>query len=142
VLRRLKLLQPTFKEYWRRVLIFCWTPEALLQGPSLGALAETAVIGEWVKAWRQAGEQLAFYYWQSSTSSEVGLIIDRSGVLYGLEVKATATPTPHRADALARWLELAGPTARGVLACRISRPQALRSGIRAMPWHLSWFSQP
>ncbi len=36
-----------------------------------------------------------------------------------MEVKATATPAPPHAEALARWLALAGPRARGVLACRI-----------------------
>jgi predicted AAA+ superfamily ATPase len=152
------LLQPYFRNFGKRsrkspklyfldpglatFLLGLHTSEAVLHGPSLGALAETAVIGEWVKAWRQAGEPLTFYYWQSSSGSEVDLIIDRGGVLYGLEVKATATPTPHHATALARWLDLAGPTARGALACRVARPQALRPGIRALPWHLAWSAQP
>jgi predicted AAA+ superfamily ATPase len=148
------LLQPYFRNFGKRsrkspklylldpglatFLLGLHTAEAVLHGPSLGALTETAVIGEWVKTWRQAGEPLTFYYWQSSSGSEVDLIIDRGGMLYGLEVKATATPTPHHASALARWLDLAGPTARGALACRVARPQALRPGIRALPWHLAW----
>lgn len=114
------------------------TPEAVLQGPSLGALAETAVVGEWVKACRQLGEHPGLYYWQSSTGAEVDLIIDRSGVLYGIEVKATATPTPRHAEGLARWLALTGPTARGVLACRVEKPHVLRPGIKGIPWHLAW----
>jgi predicted AAA+ superfamily ATPase len=96
------------------------------------------VVGEWVKACRQTGEQSLLYYWQLSTGAEVDLIIDRGGVLYGIEVKATATPTPRHADGLARWLELTGPGARGALACRVEQPQALRPGIRAIPWHLAW----
>lgn len=55
-----------------------------------------------------------------------------------MEVKATATPMPGHAESLARWLELAGRRARGVLACRIDAPAALRPGIRAVPWHLAW----
>jgi predicted AAA+ superfamily ATPase len=148
------LLQPYYRNFGKRIrkspklylldtglatfLLGLHTPEAVLQGPSLGALVETAVISEWVKACRQAGEPLMFYYWQASTGVEVDLIIDRGGVLYGIEVKATATPTPHHADGLARWLALAGPTARAVLACRVPKPQALRPGIRAIPWHLAW----
>lgn len=148
------LLQPYYRNFGKRIrkspklylldtglatfLLGLHTPEAVLQGPSLGALVETAVISEWVKACRQAGEPLMLYYWQASTGVEVDLIIDRGGVLYGIEVKATATPTPHHADGLARWLGLAGPTARGVLACRVPKPQALRRGIRAIPWHLDW----
>ena len=148
------LLQPYYRNFGKRIrkspklylldpglatfLLGLHTPEAVLQGPSLGALAETAVVGEWVKACRQMGAQPLLYYWQLSTGAEVDLIIDRGGVLYGIEVKATATPTPRHADGLARWLELTGPGARGALACRVEQPQALRPGIRAIPWHLAW----
>jgi predicted AAA+ superfamily ATPase len=113
-------------------------PEAVLQGPSLGALFETAVVGEWVKAFRERGEQPAMYYWQPSGGGEVDLIIEHGGSLYGIEVKATATPTPRQADNVARWMEAAGPTARGALACRVPAPMTLRPNIRAIPWHLGW----
>ena len=113
-------------------------PESVLQGPSLGALVETAVVGEWLKACRQQGEKPNLYYWQSNTIAEVDLVIERGGALYGIEVKATATPSPNHADGLARWLALAGSQARGVLACRVDAPHALRPGIRAVPWHLAW----
>ena len=114
------------------------TRDSILQGPSLGALAETAVVGEWLKAFRQRGEKPALHYWQSSGGAEVDLVFERSGKLYGLEIKATATPVPRHADGLAKWLELAGPTASGALACRVRRPMRLRPGIRAIPWHLGW----
>jgi predicted AAA+ superfamily ATPase len=95
-------------------------------------------VSEWVKAFRQQGEPPILYYWQASSSAEVDLIIERGGVLYGIEVKAAATPTPRHADSLAGWLDLAGPTARGVLTCRVEQPQVLRPGIRAVPRHLAW----
>jgi predicted AAA+ superfamily ATPase len=78
------------------------------------------------------------YYWQSSTTAEVDLVIERGGHLYGIEVKATATPTPRHAEGLAGWLKLAGSTARGALACRIDAPRTRRPDIRAIPWHLAW----
>jgi len=74
------------------------TRESVLQGPSLGALTETAVVGEWLEAYRQRGEKPALYYWQSSGEAEVDLIVERGGELYGLEIKATATPVPRHAD--------------------------------------------
>lgn len=111
--------------------------EAILNGPSFGALMETAVISEWIKTSRQMGEKVDFYYWRSG-NIEVDLVIERDGRLYGLEIKATATPTLRHADSLAHWLSLAGKDARGALACSISRPAALRPGIRAVPWHLAW----
>lgn len=112
--------------------------EAVLQGPSLGALVETAVVSEWVKACKNRGEQPGLHYWQSSAGHEVDLVIEHGGRLYGLEVKATATPTPYQADGLARWLSLAGRTARVALACQVEEPTVLRPGIRAVPWHLGW----
>lgn len=148
------LLAPYYRNYGKRIrknpklylldpglatfLLGLHTESSVLQGPSLGALTETAVVGEWLKACRQRGEQPGLYYWQSSSSSEVDLLIERDGVLYGIEVKATASPTPRHAAGVARWLDLAGPSARGVLACRVEQPHVLRPGIRAIPWHLAW----
>jgi len=43
------------------------------------------------------------------------LIIERGEKLYGVEIKATATPVPKHAGGLAKWLELAGPSAKGAL---------------------------
>ncbi len=131
---KLYLLDPGLATF----LLGLHTPEAVLHGPSLGALTETTVVSEWIKAYRQMGEQPGFFYWQASTGVEVDLIIERGGVLYGIEVKATATPTPRHADGLARWLALAGPRARGVLACRVDQPYVLRPGIKAVPWHVAW----
>ena len=62
----------------------------------------------------------------------------RGGALCGIEIKATATPSPNHAEGLARWRALVGSQARGVLACRVDAPHALRPGIRAVPWHLAW----
>lgn len=148
------LLPPYYRNYGKRIrknpklyvldpglttfLLGLHTAEAVLQGPSFGALMESAVIAEWVKCCRQNGEPPNLYYWQSNTTAEVDLIIERNGRLFGIEVKATATPTPRHADGLARWLELAGPTASGALACRVDEPCSLGRGIRAIPWHLAW----
>jgi hypothetical protein len=60
-------------------------------------------------------------------------VADVDGRLYGIEVKATRTPTPRHADRLAAWCELTG--ARGILACRTDRARPLGRGIRAAPWH-------
>lgn len=113
------------------------TREAILSGPSAGPLAETAVVSEWWKAFRRRGERPPLFFWSTGTGAEVDLLIERNGHLHALEVKATATPTPHHADALARFLEIAKEKrkpARAALACRVERSTALRPGIRAVPW--------
>ena len=146
------LLQPYYKNFGKRIrktpklylldpglatfLLGLHTRDAVLQGPSLGALVETAVVTEWLKFFRQQGEQPHVYYWQSGAGKEVDLIIERDGRLYGIEVKATATPTPRHGSALKRWLTLAGPDTRGALACNVDHPQTLMPNIKAVPWHL------
>jgi hypothetical protein len=112
--------------------------EAILAGPMAGALAETAVIGEWLKLFRQHGEEPSAYYWRSSGGLEVDLLIEHNRRLYAIEVKATASPRPEHGASLARWLELAGSEASAVVACSVDRPTTLRPGIRAVPWHLAW----
>lgn len=147
------LLQPYYKNFGKRIrkspklylpdpglatfLLGLHTRDAVLQGPSLGALVETAVVTEWLKFFRQQGELPHVYYWQSGAGKDVDLIIERDGRLYGIEVKATATPTTQHGSAIKRWLALAGPDTRGALACNVDRPQALMPDIKAIPWHLS-----
>ncbi len=114
------------------------TPTAILRGPSAGALAETAVIGEWRKAFLHRGRLAALGYWRSTGGLEVDLVIEHDGRVYGVEVKATATPTPRHAAGLVRWLGLVGPEARGVVACQVDRPMSLAPRVRAVPWHLGW----
>jgi hypothetical protein len=114
------------------------TTDAILQGPSLGPLVETAVVSEWVKTFRAAGLEPPFSFWQASTGHEVDLVIEYGGRLHGLEIKATSTPTPAHAAALLRWAEAAGPSTRVALACRIDAPHGLAGGARAVPWHLAW----
>ena len=62
------------------------------------------------------------------------MVAEIDGRLYGIEIKATRTPTPRHAAHLARWCELSG--ARGILACQTERNHAIGHGIRAAPWHL------
>ncbi len=114
------------------------TPEQALQSVFAGPLVETAVVSEWIKAFRHLGERPTLYYWRSGNGLEVDLIIERGTRLYAVEVKATATPVPKHAAALSRWLGIAGESAQGVVACDVERPGTLRPGIRAVPWHLAW----
>ncbi len=111
---------------------------AVMQGPSLGALTESAVLGEWLKTFRAHGRHASIHFWRSSAGQEVDFILEHDGKLFAIEVKATATPTPRHADGLSAWLDLAGRGARAVLACRVEEPMTLRPGIRAVPWHLAW----
>ena len=108
------------------------TTDAIMNGPALGALTESAVVSELTKAIHHGGGAARLYHWEG-LSAEVDIVADVDGQLYGIEVKATRTPTPRHADRLAAWCELTG--ARGLLACRTDRARPLGRGIRAVPWH-------
>jgi uncharacterized protein len=113
------------------------TSEAMLHGPAAGALAETAVIGEWIKAFRSRGHEPRVYHWNAHSGVEIDLVVEWDGCLYAIEVKGSATPTPTHAAGLRQWLGWAGPRARGVVACLVDQPTALAPGVRAVPWHLA-----
>lgn len=110
--------------------------EPLRQGPSFGSVLESAVVGEWRKAALHRGEPVEFSHWRTAAGDEVDLIIERNQRVYGIEVKATATPRPEHATGLRRWLDLAGPNAHGVVACLIDAPQPLGDRVHAVPWWL------
>ncbi len=109
------------------------TADAIMNGPALGALTESAVVAELTKAIHHAGSAARLYHWEG-LSAEVDIVVEADGRLYGIEVKATRTPTSRHVDHLARWCELTG--ARGILACRTDRTRTLGRSIRAAPWHL------
>lgn len=147
------LVQPWFENFGKRLtkapkLVFLdvglcarlmglHTREAILAGPAASALVETAVIAEWIKAFRASGSEPRIYHWSAHGGTEIDLLIDWNGRRYAIEVKATATPLPGHADGLRRWLKLAGDGAVGVVSCQIERSMALAPDVRAVPWHLA-----
>ena len=108
------------------------TTDAIMNGPALGALTESAVVAELTKIIHQGGGAARLHHWEG-LSAEVDIVADVDGRLYGIEVKATRTPTSRHADNLAHWCELTGAT--GILACRTDRARPLGRGIRAAPWN-------
>ncbi|MEZ6037078.1 MAG: ATP-binding protein [Planctomycetota bacterium] len=113
------------------------TRDAIQDGPAAGPLFETAVLAEWIKAFRADGSEPRLYHWRAHGGIELDGLIDWNGELYAIEAKATATPRPAMAEPLCRWIELAGPRAKGVVACRTEASMALTPGVRAVPWHLA-----
>lgn len=148
------LLQPYHRNFGKRVrkspkvyltdpglatyLLGLHSADAILRGPSLGPLVEGAVLSEWARAFRNSGSEPPIFFWRSSNEHEVDFVIEYEGRMHAVEVKATATPKPQHAAGLLRWLALAGPNARAVLACQVEKPTALVPGVRAVPWHLAW----
>ncbi|MGH9361782.1 MAG: ATP-binding protein, partial [Thermoanaerobaculia bacterium] len=82
--------------------------DVLWNGPLKGALFETAVLGEALKRFHNAGDHPAVSFWRSSDGLEVDIVIEAGGKLHGIETKANATPHPDMAGPLLAWRKLLG----------------------------------
>jgi len=75
-------------------------PEHAAAGPLSGAIFETAVLLEIVKAFVNRGEEPRIYFWRTSAGVEVDLVVEAGGRLIPIEVKLSATPRPAMANAI------------------------------------------
>jgi predicted AAA+ superfamily ATPase len=69
-------------------------------GPLGGAIFETAVILEIVKAFFNRGEEPQIHFWRTSAGVEVDLVVEAGGKLIPIEVKLSATPRPAMASGI------------------------------------------
>jgi hypothetical protein len=72
-------------------------PEHAATGPMGGAIFETAVLTEIVKAIVHRGQEPQVYFWRTAAGAEVDIVVAESGRLIPLEVKLSATPRPAMA---------------------------------------------
>lgn len=117
----------------------------LWNGPLKGALFETAVLGEILKAFWNAGDLPPVFFWRASDGLEVDFVIEAAGRLHAVECKASATPMPAMADGLQKWRRIVGDAAgHSVLACDVESRRPVAAGVEAVPWRevgalaLSW----
>ena len=80
-------------------------------GPLGGAIFETAVLLEIVKAFVNRGEEPQIYFWRTSAGVEVDLVVEAGGELIPIEVKLSATPRPAMASGIRTFQEDLGAKA-------------------------------
>ena len=100
-----KRLVKTPKVYFTDVGMLCYLSglydtEHAANGPLAGAIVETAVLSEIIKAAMNNGNDPQVYFWRTSHGTEVDIVIEQQGRLVGVEVKQTATPRPMMASGL------------------------------------------
>lgn len=79
------------------------TPEHAAAGPMGGAILETAVLSEIVKAYAHRGITPQVYFWRTASGIEVDFVVEAAGRLVPVEVKLTATPRPQMAAGIAAF---------------------------------------
>jgi predicted AAA+ superfamily ATPase len=100
-----KRLVKTPKVYFMDVGTLCYLtglkdPEHAASGPMGGAIMETAVLSEIVKALTHRGTEPRVYFWRTSAGTEVDIVVETEGKLVPLEVKLSATPRPEMASSI------------------------------------------
>ncbi len=88
-------------------------PEHAAQGPMNGAIFETAVVSEIIKAFVHRGVEPQIYFWRTTTGTEVDIVVETEGRLVPIEVKLSATPDPSMAYGINAFKKDFGKKAAG-----------------------------
>lgn len=100
-----------------------------------GALLETWVISELLKARYNAGESSNLYFWRDRSGHEVDLLIDHGTHLSPLEIKSGQTINQDYFKGLEFWQKLAGETAGKAWLVYGGDTRQIRSDVTVLPWH-------
>ncbi len=120
----LHLLPPYHRNFGKRLikapkLYFCdpglaaWLagiqePRALTIHPMRGALFETWVVSELLKAAYNHGRTPALHFWRDSGGTEIDVVAERGGALVPVEIKSGTTLVPDYFAGITRFRALSG----------------------------------
>ena len=115
-----KRLVKTPKVYMADVGLMCYltgirTARQAHDGPLAGAIFETAVVAEVVRALTHRGQEPRLHFWRTSAGSEVDLLVEEADRLIPIEAKSSATPRVQMAESLAAFRRDLGARAAGGL---------------------------
>ncbi|MCE5328223.1 MAG: ATP-binding protein [Planctomycetaceae bacterium] len=111
-----------------------WTsPQTLESGAMSGAILETHVLTEVLKSWWHRGRTPQLYYYRDKDGREIDLLFMQDQKLYPVEVKKSATPQRHWADAFSPLNRFRAGWDEGAVACLCEQVVPLSQKITAMP---------
>jgi len=137
-----KRLVKTPKVYFTDVGILCYLaglkdPNHAASGPMGGAILETAVLSEIVKALTHRGIDPQVYFWRTMAGTEVDFVVVTGGGLVPIEVKLSATPRPAMASAIKTFQKDFGDKALpGYVVHPGDMMLPLGPGVTALPFAL------
>jgi len=135
-----KRLVKTPKVYFTDTGTLCYLaglrdPEHAAQGPLGGAILETAVLSELLKAHWHRGLEPRIHFWRTSAGREVDFLVEREQQLIPIEVKLSATPRRGMADSIAVLRkDLGDRLGDGYVVHPGDTRLPLRSGTVALPF--------
>jgi predicted AAA+ superfamily ATPase len=114
------------------------SPAALGGHPLLGALFETAVVAEIRKHASAMSTPPRLHHWRSSGGAEVDLLLERDGVFYPVEVKASSSPSRRDTSGITAFRKTY-PHLRignGLVIAPVKKILQLSENDWAIPWNL------
>lgn len=111
-----KRLVKTPKLYFLDVGLMAWLlgirdVQSIETHSARGALFETWVVSEAFKRKFNAGQPADLFFWRDSTGHEVDLLEETPQGLLATEIKSGTTFAPDWIAGIAKWQQIAGPTA-------------------------------
>ncbi len=134
-----KRLVKTPKLHFLDVGLACWllgirSPEALALHPLRGALFETLVVSEFIKARFNQGQPADLYFWRDNNGLEADLLFEQGGALQTIEIKSGQTATSDYIRAGQRSARFAGEEALMPWLIYGGDDSYERAGVRVMGW--------
>lgn len=134
-----KRLVKTPKLYFVDVGLAAWllgirSVEVLALHPMRGALFETLVVGEFVKARYNAGRPADLFFWRDNNGLEADLVFEHGLRLQSVEIKSGQTVTSDYIRAGQKSARFAGDTAAKPWLVYGGNESYERSGVMVMGW--------
>jgi hypothetical protein len=147
------LLQPHFVSFRKRLRrmprlhfldtgLACYLlgiPDAasLERHPLRGAIFESYIVAELMKAFENRGRDAPLFFWKDRSGNEVDILIDLGTRILPVEVKSSLTVPSDAFDGLRDWLNLPGnPNETGILVYG-GVESYRRDPVTVLPWYLS-----
>ena len=105
--------------------------------PLRGAIFESFVVGELVKAFAATRRDPPLFFWRDATGHEVDVLMDAGDRLIPVEVKSGRTVSPDAVATLEWWTSLPGNPNRGGALVHGGDASYSLKGFRVAPWFLS-----
>jgi len=145
------LIPPFFSNYSKRIikspklyfydvglvnyLVGIKDADFLLKCPMAGALFETAVISEIIKAEYAKGVKPELYFWRSQSGIEIDLIIPEKSYYVPYEIKLSSNIKPEFYKNIRYWIELSGQKdSKGCLITNCNRDLPLPGNVGNIYW--------
>jgi len=134
-----KRLVKTPKLYFLDVGLACWllgiaSTDLLALHPLRGALFETWVVGEFIKARFNAGQAANLYFWRDNNGLESDLLFESGDKLQPVEIKSGQTVTPDYIRAGQKAGRIAGAEALTPWLIHGGDDDYERSGVQVKSW--------